>query len=111
MLICRVSANPEIPAWAPILLDVGLNLKSNLQATVVDYCALQVQQELSGTFARLCHLVDESTGDMDNQLKKLELEAATLENAASRAKVLRNKANYLAHELELFEDAYLKSHH
>ncbi|XP_045475700.1 transmembrane GTPase Marf [Harmonia axyridis] len=74
-------------------------------------CSHQVQQELSGTFARLCHLVDEATGDMDVQLKKLEHEAATLENAAGRAKVLRNKANYLAHELELFEDAYLKSHH
>ncbi|XP_044755838.1 transmembrane GTPase Marf [Coccinella septempunctata] len=74
-------------------------------------CSHQVQQELSGTFARLCHLVDEATGDMDTQLKKLEHEAATLENAASRAKVLRNKANYLAHELELFEDAYLKTHH
>ncbi|CAH0555303.1 unnamed protein product [Brassicogethes aeneus] len=73
-------------------------------------CSHQVQQELSGTFARLCHLVDESTGDMDKTLKELESEIATLENASSRAKVLRNKASYLAHELELFEDAYLKIH-
>ncbi|XP_063921220.1 transmembrane GTPase Marf [Zophobas morio] len=74
-------------------------------------CSHQVQQELSGTFARLCHVVDEATGDMDKQFKELEKDVATLENAASRAKVLRNKANYLAHELELFEDAYLKIHH
>jgi mitofusin len=73
-------------------------------------CSHQVQQELSGTFARLCHVVDEATGDMDKQLKELERDVATLENAAGRAKVLRNKANYLAHELELFEDAYLKIH-
>lgn len=74
-------------------------------------CSHQVQQELSTTFARLCHLVDEATSDMDKQLKELEVQVNNLENAAGRAKVLRNKANYLIHELELFEDAYLKLHH
>lgn len=74
-------------------------------------CSHQVQQELSGTFARLCHLVDEATGSMDSSLKELEGQVNSLENAASKAKVLRNKANYLIHELELFEDAYLKLHH
>ncbi|KRT81583.1 hypothetical protein AMK59_6130 [Oryctes borbonicus] len=74
-------------------------------------CSHQVQQELSGTFARLCHLVDEATGEMDKTLKELEVEVMSLENAASRAKVLRNKANYLTHELELFENAYLKGQH
>lgn len=74
-------------------------------------CSHQVQQELSGTFARLCHVVDEATTEMDKQLKALEIEVNSLENASSKAKVLRNKANYLGHELELFEDAYLKLHH
>jgi len=74
-------------------------------------CSHQVQQELSGCFARLCHLVDEATSEMDKQLKELEGQVGGLENAAGRAKVLRNKANYLIHELELFEDAYLKLHH
>lgn len=74
-------------------------------------CSHQVQQELSGTFARLCHMVDEATTDMDKQMKELEVEVKSLENASGKAKVLRNKANYLAHELELFEDAYLKLHH
>lgn len=37
-------------------------------------CSHQVQQELSGTFARLCHLVDEATGDMDKELKGLEID-------------------------------------
>ncbi|KAF2901910.1 hypothetical protein ILUMI_04280 [Ignelater luminosus] len=74
-------------------------------------CSHQVQQELSGNFARLCHLVDEAINEMDTQLKELESQVNGLESAASRAKVLRNKANYLIHELELFEDAYLKLHH
>lgn len=74
-------------------------------------CSHQVQQELSGTFARLCHLVDEATDEMDKQLKELEKQVGGLESAAGKAKVLRNKANYLTHELELFEDAYLKMHH
>ncbi|KAJ8948205.1 hypothetical protein NQ318_010481 [Aromia moschata] len=74
-------------------------------------CSHQVQQELSGTFARLCHLVDEATSEMDKQLRELEAEVTILENAGGKAKVFRNKANYLAHELELFEDAYLKIHH
>lgn len=73
-------------------------------------CSHQVQQELSGTFARLCSLVDKATRDMDDQLKVLEKEVATLDNAGGRAKVLRNKANYLSHELDLFVDAYLKRH-
>ncbi|CAG9819032.1 unnamed protein product [Phaedon cochleariae] len=74
-------------------------------------CSHQVQQELSGTFARLCHLVDEATSEMDKQLRGLEGEVGGLERAGGKAKVLRNKANYLVHELELFEDAYLKLQH
>lgn len=73
-------------------------------------CSHQVQQELSGTFARLCSLVDKATTDMDDQLKALEKEVATLDGASSKSKVLRNKANYLSHELDLFVDAYLKMH-
>ncbi|KAF7277207.1 hypothetical protein GWI33_009254, partial [Rhynchophorus ferrugineus] len=49
-------------------------------------CSHQVQQELSGTFARLCSLVDKATHDMDDQLKLLEKEVATLDNASGRAK-------------------------
>lgn len=50
-------------------------------------CSHQVQQELSGTFARLCSLVDKATRDMDDQLKVLEREVATLESAGGKAKV------------------------
>ncbi|XP_069681371.1 transmembrane GTPase Marf-like [Periplaneta americana] len=71
-------------------------------------CSHQVQRELSSTFARLCHLVDEATNDMDTEIKTLEKEIRQLEEAANSAKVLRNKANYITKELELFDDAYLK---
>ncbi|PSN36005.1 Transmembrane GTPase Marf [Blattella germanica] len=71
-------------------------------------CSHQVQQELSSTFARLCHLVDEATNDMDSEMKTLEKEIRQLEEAANSAKVLRNKANYITKELEMFDDAYLK---
>lgn len=66
-------------------------------------------RELSSTFARLCHLVDEATSEMDMDLKKIATTLRTLEEAATSAKVLRNKANYLTNELDLFDAAYLKS--
>ncbi|KAF6213510.1 hypothetical protein GE061_011230 [Apolygus lucorum] len=71
-------------------------------------CSHQVQQELSSTFARLCHLVDESTTDMAQEMKELEKELKSLEEAANSAKVLRNKASYLAKELDMFDEVYLK---
>lgn len=73
-------------------------------------CSHQVQQELSSTFARLCHLVDESTGDMDAKIKLLDKELKQLEEASNSAKVLRNKANYVTNELELFEETFLKQY-
>lgn len=72
-------------------------------------CSHQVQQELMSTFARLCQLVDEATSDMDSEIKILNKEIKQLEEAANSAKVLRNKANYITKELEMFNDAYLKS--
>lgn len=69
---------------------------------------LQVQQELSGTFARLCHAVDEATAEMSDRLRTLERDIGQLEEASATARVLRNKAAYLTHELDLFEDAYLR---
>lgn len=66
-------------------------------------------RELSSTFARLCHLVDETTSEMDSELKNIASTIRILEEATSSAKVLRNKANYLTNELDLFDAAYLKS--
>jgi mitofusin len=45
---------------------------------------------------------------MDTEVKSLEKEIRQLEEAASSAKLLRNKANYITKELEMFDDAYLK---
>lgn len=72
-------------------------------------CSHQVQQELSSTFARLCHLIDETTTEMVAELKNIASTIRILEEATSSAKVLRNKANYLTNELDLFDAAYLKS--
>ncbi|XP_076648384.1 mitochondrial assembly regulatory factor isoform X1 [Halictus rubicundus] len=72
-------------------------------------CSHQVQQELSSTFARLCHLVDETTSEMGSDITKIASTIRILEEATNSAKVLRNKANYLTNELDLFDAAYLKS--
>ncbi|CAG9783430.1 unnamed protein product [Diatraea saccharalis] len=71
-------------------------------------CSHQVQQELSTMFARLCRLVDEATTEMDGELCEVRDNIKLLEDASAAAKRLRNKANYLAHELELFDDSFLK---
>ena len=72
-------------------------------------CSHQVQQELSSTFARLCHLVDESTAEMKDSAKSLERDIKELEEIASRAKVLRNQATFLGNKLEMFESTYLQT--
>ena len=72
-------------------------------------CSHQVQQELSSTFARLCHLVDESTAEMKDGAKTLERDIKELEEIASRAKVLRNQATFLGNKLEMFESTYLQT--
>merc|ERR1719282_1232345 len=70
-------------------------------------CSHQVQQELSSTFARLCHLVDESTAEMKEEAKSLEREVRQLEEIAAKAKVLRNQATFLGNKLEMFSTTYL----
>jgi len=64
-------------------------------------------RELSSTFARLCHLVDSSTSEMEHEMKQLDLAIATLEELSGAAKLLKNKANYLINELNMFDKAYL----
>ena len=94
-------------------------------------CSHQVQQELSSTFARLCHLVrkqllysqrkkltstcnvlfqvDESTAEMKDNAKTMERNIKELEDIASKAKVLRNQATFLGNKLEMFESTYLQT--
>merc|ERR1712240_363695 len=70
-------------------------------------CSHQVQQELSSTFARLCHLVDESTAEMKEEAKQMERTVRELEDIAGRSKVLRNQASFLSNKLEMFATTYL----
>ncbi|KAH6933638.1 hypothetical protein HPB50_017251 [Hyalomma asiaticum] len=51
-------------------------------------CSHQVQQELSSTFARLGHVVDEVVNDMDTDIKKLDKEIAKMEEATTNARTL-----------------------
>ncbi|XP_054712132.1 transmembrane GTPase Marf-like [Uloborus diversus] len=71
-------------------------------------CSHQVQQELSSTFARLCHLVDEVVSDMQNEIGLLNQDTQKLEESALAARKLRNKADYLYSELETFTEQYLQ---
>merc|ERR1719309_1093211 len=70
-------------------------------------CSHQVQQELSSTFARLCHLVDESTAEMKDSAKEMEKNYRELEDIAAKSKVLRNQAAFLSNKLEMFSTTYL----
>lgn len=45
--------------------------------------------------------------EMQNEIKQLEVELRALEEVATGAKVLRNKANYLVGELDRFDNSYL----
>ena len=66
-------------------LDI-LYLLCLLQPTCVPK-PFQVQQELSSTFARLCHLVDETTSEMKDDIKRIDVELAALKENADRSKV------------------------
>ncbi|KAH8299257.1 hypothetical protein KR018_004584 [Drosophila ironensis] len=70
-------------------------------------CSHQVQQELSSTFARLCRTVDTATTDMNEELKTLEAQLNILESNQKQLKLLRNKANYIQNELDIFEHNYI----
>jgi len=72
-------------------------------------CSHQVQQELSSTFARLCHLVDESTAEMKDSVKQMDRNICELEDIGGKAKVLRNQASFLNNKLEMFETTYLQA--
>ena len=72
-------------------------------------CSHQVQQELSSTFARLCHMVDESTTEMKDLERQMERSIKELEEVAARSKVLKNQSTFLSNKLELFESSYLKT--
>lgn len=65
------------------------------------------RRELSSSFARLCHLVDESVRDMQAEAAQLDVEVAELDTLAAAAKTLRNRASYVSSELRVFADSFL----
>merc|ERR1712223_102221 len=70
-------------------------------------CSHQVQQELSSTFARLCHLVDETTTDLKESIDRVDETLQRLDEGANRSKVLKNQANFIANKLDLFDRSYI----
>ncbi|CAG2168034.1 unnamed protein product [Oppiella nova] len=70
-------------------------------------CSHQVQQELSSTFARLCHLVDEVIVDIQTELKLLDEQIQRLDDYSNISRRLKNKAIFLANDLNKFSDDYL----
>ena len=70
-------------------------------------CSHQVQQELSSTFARLCHLVDETNADLKEAIDRVDGTLKRLDEGANRSKVLKNQATFIANKLDLFERTYL----
>ncbi|XP_050414687.2 mitofusin-2 isoform X1 [Patella vulgata] len=70
-------------------------------------CSHQVQQELSSTFARLCHQADISKNQLKEEIKMLDLVIEKLKETTNKAKTLRNKADWLDTELNSFTSSYL----
>lgn len=57
----------------------------------------------------MCRTVDTATTDMNEELKTLEAQLTVLESNQKHLKLLRNKANYIQNELEIFENNYIRS--
>lgn len=78
----------------------------NLDAHLIQ---LTAHRELSSTFARLCRVVDTASTDMNDELKHIETNLHQLESNQKQIKMLKNKANYITNELEIFENNYIKT--
>ncbi|XP_025082569.1 mitofusin-2-like isoform X2 [Pomacea canaliculata] len=70
-------------------------------------CSHQVQQELTSTFARLCHQADMTRQQLEESLKDMDKNLQQLQQVASASKTLRNKADFLDSELMSFCSQYL----
>merc|ERR1719445_2982443 len=67
-------------------------------------CSHQVQQELSSTFARLCHLVDESTAEMKDNAKTMDRNIKELEEIAAKAKEMKDNAKTMDRNIKELEE-------
>jgi mitofusin len=50
-----------------------------------------------------------ATTEMNTELKEIEHSLSILETNQKQIKLLRNKANYIVNELDIFENNYIKS--
>lgn len=72
-------------------------------------CSHQVQQELTSTFARLCHQADVSKKQLEDEIKEVDKGLHSLRDITSRAKSLRNKADFFDSELREFVAKFLQN--
>ncbi|XP_053210276.1 transmembrane GTPase Marf-like [Panonychus citri] len=70
-------------------------------------CSHQVQQELTATFARLCHMVDSNMKNVQSEISKLDAEIRQLDEIGNSSRTLKNKASFLSSELDNFTHVYL----
>lgn len=70
-------------------------------------CSHQVEQELVSTLTRLRHVVQESIGEMNDQLQQVDEQLSQLLQLAAGAKTLRNKASYVSSQVGGFVDTFL----
>ncbi|XP_072035110.1 mitofusin-2-like [Amphiura filiformis] len=68
----------------------------------------QIQQELSGTYARLCMEIETTKDNLHKEIVALEDESQKLDSIMAKSKVLRNKAGWLDNELGRFMEKYIK---
>lgn len=53
--------------------------------------------------------MDSATTDMTDELREIENNLVVLETNQKQIKLLRNKANYITSELEIFDTNYIQS--
>ncbi|CAL1535500.1 unnamed protein product [Lymnaea stagnalis] len=70
-------------------------------------CSHQVQQELTSTFARLCHQADLTKTQLEAEIKEVDKSLSVIKEISSRAKTLRNKADFFDRELQGFVAQFL----
>ncbi|KAM9797196.1 mitofusin-1b [Syngnathus typhle] len=71
-------------------------------------CSHQVQQEMATTFARLCHLVEQTQKELEAEIRQLSANINQLESVQLRSKRLRHKASEMERLLETFTKQYLQ---
>lgn len=69
---------------------------------------IKVQQELTGTFGQICHQVEEVKRSLQEDAEKLKQKNVRLDAIFSKAKTLKNKADWLGNNVDNFVQLYLQ---